>query len=85
MRILPPDQIVLDQTLSDPARTPRAGLILLQEITLSGLGLASADGATLTLDLFKISVATTGFSANPDSLLRDWQSAARDRLTAGVR
>lgn len=76
---------LIDQTLSNPARTPRAGLMLLQEITLSGLGIATADGTTLTLDLFNITVASTGITTNPDSLLRDWQSAARNRLSQGVR
>lgn len=74
---------LIDAALDEP-HPFRAAERLVRAITNSNLGLVTAAPDQLTLDLFNIRAASSA-TANCQGLLRNWQTAARDRISNGVR
>lgn len=56
---------------------------LLEQLSACGLANATSTADSLTMDMFGIRATANGGTAL--ALLRNWQSAARDGLAAGVR
>jgi hypothetical protein len=71
---------LIDATLNSGA--PGSAVALLKRFVTSGHGEVTSGPDQMKLTLFKIS-ATSGPS--PSALLRNWQTAAADRISQGVR